>query len=65
MPARPGADAESSVSSVRLTADSQPQKAKTPSSRPAVRAAPPSANGLSQVIDGVCASSELVPASAR
>jgi hypothetical protein len=37
----------------------------TPSSSPAVSAAPPSAKGLSQVTDGVTASSELVPPTTR
>src|SRR5918998_248863 len=47
--ARPGVDVESRVSSVRLTADSQPQYANTPSSSPPDSAAPPAPNGLSQL----------------
>ena len=65
MPARPGAEALSSVSSVRLTADSQPQYANTPSSSPPVRAPPPPANGFSHDSEGVTASSELSPDVAR
>ena len=53
------------VSSLRFTADSHPQYAKTPSSRPEVRAAPPAPNGLSHDHDGSMASSGLSPFTAR
>jgi hypothetical protein len=59
--ARPGVDAPSVVSSLRLTADSQPQYAKTPRSSPEVSATPPAPNGLSQDNDGSMASRELPP----
>lgn len=62
IPALPGAVAEFSTSSVRLTADSQPQYMNTPSSSPPVRAAPAGAEGLSQVMDGSISSRVLVPA---
>ncbi len=62
IPALPGAVAEFSTSSVRLTADSQPQYMNTPRSSPPVRAAPPAPKGLSQVMDGSIASRVLVSA---
>ncbi len=62
IPALPGAVAEFSTSSVRLTADSQPQYMKTPTSRPPVRAAPPAPKGFSQLMLGSISSRVLVPA---
>ena len=58
--ALPGALAESSVSSVRLTADSQPQYANTPSSSPLVSAAPPSPKGFSHDTENGIESSDEV-----
>src|SRR5664279_5417299 len=61
MAALPGVDEDPSVSSLRLTADSHPQDANTPSSRAEVNAAPPAPKGLSQENSGVVPSNELSP----